>query len=350
MYEGKRFKGESGMTYEQGPIRPPSEAASILIRTTRNCTWNKCRFCTLYKGEAFSIRSVEEIKNDIDAMVETGYYKDCNSAFLQDANAIVLSVYKTVEILTYLKKKFPGVTRITTYGRADTLSKISSEDYKKLFAAGLNRIHSGYESGSDNVLKLINKGVTKEQEINAGEKIKESGIQLSIYFMPGVGGKRYSEENYRETADVINQVNPDFVRIRTFVPNKGSGLQEDIDKGTFIECTDFEKAMEIKNLIENIDKCDGKIVSDHIINLFEAVKGNLKNDKQTMIDIFKEFEDLPNIEQQRYQIARRAGLVKTVKNMAKLSMEQIKYIDEMFEHSQELGFELSLTKMLRSYI
>jgi len=338
------------MTYEQGPIRPPSESASILIRTTRNCTWNKCKFCTLYKGETFSVRTVEEIKKDIDAMAETGYYDNCNSVFLQDANAIVLNAAKTEEILIYLKNKFPAVTRITTYGRADTLSRITAEDYKKLFAAGLNRIHSGYESGSDNVLKLINKGNTKEQEIEAGIKIKESGIQLSIYFMPGVGGKEYSEENYKETGDVINQVNPDFVRIRTFVPNKGSGLQNDIDTGRFIECTDIEKAMEIKHMIEIINKCDGKIVSDHIINLFESVKGNLKNDKEKLIGIFEEFEGLTHLEQQKYQIARRIGLVRSVNNMKDLNMEQTLYIDELLEQSKKCGFEFFLTKLLRRYI
>lgn len=336
--------------FEQGPIRPPSEADSLLIRTTRNCTWNKCKFCTLYKGKPFSVRSVEEIKNDIDAMKSCGYYDNCNSAFLQDANSIVLSPQKTEEILLYLKEKFPKINRVTTYGRADTLSKISVEEYKNLFAAGLNRIHSGYESGSDDVLKLINKGNTKEQEIEAGKRIKESGIQLSIYFMPGVGGKELSTENYMETADVINQINPDFVRIRTFIANKGSGMQDDIDSGIITECTDLEKAMEIMHLIENITSCDGEIVSDHIINLFETVKGNLKRDKEMLIDIFKEFNALPLLEQKQFQIARRIGLVRSVKDMKNLSLEQKRHIDELLEYSKECGFEVFLKGLLRRYI
>ena len=336
--------------YEQGPIRPPSEAESILIRTTRNCTWSKCKFCTLYKGEVFSARTVEDVKNDIDIMSETGHFDHSNSAFLQDANSIVLSTDKTEEILLYLKSKFPNINRITTYGRADTLSRITVEEYKKLLAAGLNRIHSGYESGSDIVLKLINKGNTKAQEIEAGKRIKESGIQFSVYFMPGVGGKEHSEENYKETGDVINQVNPDFVRIRTFVPKEDSGLQHDIDAGVFTECTDIEKAMEIKHLIETVNNCDGEIISDHIINLFETVKGNLKNEKEKLIDIFNEFEALSPLEQQEFQIARRIGLVRSVNDMRNLSQERKRHIQKLLEHSKEYGFEVFLKELLRRYI
>ena len=336
--------------FEQGPIRPPSEAESLLVRITRNCTWNKCKFCTLYKGQTFSIRSVEEIKKDLDAMADTGYYDNCTSAFLQDANSIVLNPAKTEEILWYIKEKFPKINRITTYGRADTLSKITVDEYKRLYAAGLNRIHSGYESGSDKVLKLINKGNTKEQEIEAGKRIKQSGIHLSVYFMPGVGGKEFSVENYMETADVINQVNPDFVRIRTFVANKRSGMQEDIDAGIITECTDVEKAMEIKHLIENINNCDGEIVSDHIINLFETVRGNLKTDKKKMLEIFNEFEALPVIDQQRYQIARRIGVVRSVKDMKNLNSEYKNHVEELREKAKDEGLETFLKGLMRRYI
>lgn len=336
--------------YEQGPIRPPSESNSLLLRVTRNCTWNKCKFCTLYKGECFSVRTVEELKEDIDAMSASGYYDKCDSAFLQDANSIVLNPEKTEEVLIYLKEKFPNIKRITTYGRADTLSKISVEQYKRLLAAGLNRIHSGYESGSDKVLELINKGNTKAQEIEAGKKIKESGIQLSIYFMPGVGGKEFSEDNYLETADVINQVNPDFVRIRTFISKEGSGMQEDIDKGVITEATDVEKALELKHLIESINNCDGEIVSDHIINLLENVKGNLKNDKDYLLDIFNTFENLSQEEKEKFQIARRLGLVRSIGDMEMLNQDQINRISEIHAYSKEVGLEKILKDLLRRYI
>ena len=341
---------EYAYQYEQGPIRPPSESQSLLLRVTRNCTWNRCHFCTLYKGDSFSIRSVEEVKQDIDGMKATGYYEDCRSAFLQDANSIVLQPAKMAEILRYLKEKFPAIDRITTYGRADTLSRISVEDYKILKEAGLNRIHSGYESGSDRVLTLIQKGTTKEQEIEAGLRIREAGIQLSVYFMPGVGGRELSEENYRETADVMNRINPDYIRIRTFVPKAESGMQKLIDEGRFTECTDLEKALELKHFIENLHPSSSRIVSDHIINLLENVKGTLPQDKEKILAVFEELEGLTPENQRSYQIARRIGLVRGIRDMKALNDEQMQRVKELQKTAENYGFEEFLRELLRRYI
>ena len=260
--------------FEIGPIRPPSEAESLLLRITRNCSWNKCKFCNLYKKHSFSTRPIEEIKADIDQValyrndilswMPEGilYNSDVineklldlpeetmqryfyilrwmamgeESVFLQDANTLVLSFDKLREILVYIREKLPQIKRVTSYGRVDALMKFSVAQLTELKEAGLDRIHSGYESGSDKVLELINKGYTKEQEIEAGQKVKASGIELSVYFMPGVGGKDLSVDNAAETADVVNKVNPDFVRIRTFVSHPGTGLMDDIDAGRMKE-------------------------------------------------------------------------------------------------------------------
>ena len=336
--------------YEQGPIRPPSEAQSLLLRVTRNCTWNKCNFCTLYKGDAFSVRSVDEILKDIDSMKASGMYDGCNSAFLQDANSIVIQPDKMAQVLRYLKQQFPEIDRITTYGRADTLSKISVADYRMLKEVGLNRIHSGYESGSDEVLELIRKGTTKEQEIEAGRRIKESGIQLSVYFMPGVGGKELSLQNYRETADVMNQIDPDYIRIRTFVPKAGSGMQQLIDEGRFTDLTDMEKAMELKKFIQKLQQCNSRIVSDHIINLLENIKGTLPQDKEKMLQIFAELEALSPLEQQQYQIARRIGFVRGIRDMDRLNDEQRQKIQEIHHSAVAYGFDDFLKELLRRYI
>ena len=135
------------------------------------------------------------------------------------------------EIIRYVRVKLPEIKRITSYGRANTLAKITPEDYKMLKEAGLDRIHSGYESGSDKVLALIEKGCTQEEQIIGGRKVREAGIELSIYFMPGVGGRELSDDNAIETAKVINAVNPNFVRLRTFVLRTGSLMEEVRDAG-----------------------------------------------------------------------------------------------------------------------
>ena len=297
--------------FEIGPIRPPSEADSLLIRVTRNCPWNRCKFCGLYKQERFSARSVDEIKEDIDqiAAFRGGILKDKASVFLQDANSVVLVHDKLCSILAYIREKLPNVSRVTSYGRVDSLAKLSLEQLIGLKEAGLDRIHSGYESGSDKVLALINKGHTKAQEIEAGQKVKESGIELSVYFMPGVGGKELSDENARETADVIDKANPDFVRIRTFVSQPGTELMQDIGNGSITECTDKGKMLELKKMIESIKEADGYLFSDHIINLLGNVQGNLATDREKMLAVFEAFESLSEEEQKRYQIARRGGTI-----------------------------------------
>ena len=202
------------MVFQIGPIRPPSEANSLLLRVTVNCPWNRCKFCMLYKKYDFHTRSVAGVKKDIDTMAELRdrilQYKtangwdiqainneyqtlttddqrwcyqmvfrwmtegDCNSIFLQDANTMCLRADWLAEIIRYVRVKLPEIKRITSYGRANTLAKITPEDYKMLKEAGLDRIHSGYESGSDKVLALIEKGCTQEEQIIGGRKVRDT--------------------------------------------------------------------------------------------------------------------------------------------------------------------------------
>ena len=363
--------------FEIGPIRPPSEAESLLLRITRNCPWNKCKFCRLYKQQRFSTRSVDEIKADIDQVaalrddilsrkVNDGIPREIaerymyvyqwlvsggESVFLQDANTVVLTYDKLCEIMTYLREKLPSVKRVTSYGRVDALAKFSVEQLAGLKEAGLDRIHSGYESGSDKVLALINKGYTKAQEIEAGQKVKASGIELSVYFMPGVGGIDLSNDNAVETADVVSKVNPDFVRIRTFVSQPGTELMDDINSGLIKECTDKEKMLELKKMIENIEGADGYLYSDHIINLHEDVYGNLANDKGKMLALFEAFEKLDPKEQKRYQLARRMGMVRGLYQMELLNSEQLSGIDKYLgQLDGDEEFEAFLLRFLRRYI
>ena len=377
------------MDIEVGPIRPPSEAGSLLLRVTRNCPWNRCRFCKLYKRQNFSIRPFEEIRADIDLIAQIREEISCwtsagmpdrstiseklnnipenaaqaymhvlqwmaggeESVFLQDANTMVLSLNKLQEILIYLREKLPQVKRVTSYGRVDSLAKFSSEQFTLLKKAGLDRIHSGYESGSDKVLELINKGYTKAQEIEVGRRIKSSGIELSVYFMPGVGGRDLSDENAIETADVINNINPDFVRIRTFVSLPGTGLMDDINAGIITECTDKEKALELKKMIMNISGVDGHLYSDHIINLFEDVNGDMQADKEKMLAVFEAFEQMDTRGQRRYQITRRLGMVRSMRQMDHLEAKHQDIVNHYFSLLDTAGeFEAFLIGLLRRYI
>lgn len=356
-------------TFRIGPIRPPSEANSLLLQVTNGCTWNKCKFCQLYRHTKFKAYSADSIKADIDNIAyqadiirryqtplgawdidglnqELGqipseeerqcFYMVANwlvgggeNVFLQDGNTTALSSGRLSDVLIYLKQAFPGIKRITSYGRAENLSRVSAEEYAELKEAGLDRIHSGFETGSDAVLQKINKGVTQQQEITAGKNIKAGGIELSVYFMPGVGGKELTKENAEGTSYVINEIGPDFLRIRTAAVKPGTGLYEDYQNGQLTLCSDEEKLLEIRTVIERAPEIDTRVVSDHIINLLQGVEGHIVLDRQKMLDMIDGYLNKPEYEKRLYQAARRMALVNGPGDMKYLDQSRVDQIESL---------------------
>jgi len=334
-------------SYEIGPIRPPSEANSLLLRITRNCPWNKCRFCHVYKNDRFSLRTVEEIKKDIDVVYDMaqaifekarepgingsiariieelkpqfgfgGIYLQqvavwlgCNeyNVFLQDADSLILKSDKLAEVLNYLRSKFPGIKRITTYSRSKTVSRKSLEELKLLRQAGLNRIHIGMESGSGKVLDMIKKGVKPEEHIIAGKNLMDAGFELSEYYMPGIGGTEYPKENAVESAKVINAINPTFIRIRSTIVINGTPLYEDMVSKKWIPLTEDEKVKELKLFIENLDNITGTVVSDHIMNLLEDLGGKMPEDKDSMLEKINSYLEMNDDDRESFILGRRTG-------------------------------------------
>jgi radical SAM superfamily enzyme YgiQ (UPF0313 family) len=330
--------------FEQGPIRPPSEAGSLLVRITRNCPWNKCTFCPVYKGAKFSLRPVGHVIKDIDQvhfyvkallsaqttngriphsefsrLTKTGEDPDrralhaaynfvangMKSIFLQDGNSLVIKPDDLVYILEHLKQAFPGVDRVTSYARSHTLARISDENLRRIAQAGLNRIHIGMESGSDKVLKKVRKGSDKATQIRAGQKVKRAGMQLSEYYMPGLGGCSLYRENALETADAVNQINPDFIRMRTLALPNGTPLAQQHAAGEFDKMGDVETARELLLFLESLEGITSTVKSDHVLNLFTEVEGTLPHEKEKMMAPLREFLRLSPNEQMIFCIGRR---------------------------------------------
>ncbi|OGP92749.1 MAG: hypothetical protein A2Z19_04060 [Deltaproteobacteria bacterium RBG_16_54_18] len=296
--------------FEQGVIRPPSEASSLLVRVTRNCPWNRCLFCPAYKGTTFSKRSVEEVIQDIDAMAEAyqPHSSQITSAFLQDADNLLLPTEDLVAIIRHIKKRFPNITNITTYARAKSLKRKSADEYKTLKEAGLTRIHTGLESGSAAVLQLMHKGSTPEELIAAGQRVKESGVSLSEYIMPGLGGRQLSAEHAVETARVLNAIRPDHIRVRTFALHPQSPINKLVAEGQFVPMSDDEIVAEIRLLVEHLDEMHSHFhCGDFSLNLLMQVDGYLDTDKPAMLRELDAFLSLSKEQQRAYILLQRSN-------------------------------------------
>ena len=271
----------NGLRYK-GPIyRPPSEANSLLVQATIGCPWNKCTFCMIYKkGPEFKIRPVEEIKEDL-LWAKNNYPYPISTVFFPSGNTIIMKTEDFVEILKYTKKLFPNLKRITIYGSAQYIVKKGLDDLKKIAKAGLSRIHVGLESGDDIILKKVKKGSTQEIQIKAGLLIKKAGIELSEYVVLGLGGKKRTKEHIKETIKTLNKINPNFIRIRTFLPKINTPILEEIKSGEFQILSPHEVLSETYNLIKNL-KVTSQITSDHYTN-YIGVNGRLPEDRKLML-------------------------------------------------------------------
>jgi radical SAM superfamily enzyme YgiQ (UPF0313 family) len=339
--------------YEQGVIRPPSEASSLLIRVTRNCPWNQCLFCPAYKGVKFSKRTVEEVKKDIDSMAnELRDYPGVKTAFLQDADSLILRTNDFIAILDHLKERFPKIDRITTYARARTLSHKSVDDLRRLKQAGLTRIHTGMESGSTRVLKMVKKGVTPEEVVTGGRHVMEAVIELSEYIMPGIGGRTMSEEHAIETAKLLNFIRPHFIRVRTFAMHPQSPMQKMVREGTFVLLTEDEIVTEIRLLINHLDNMHSYFsCNDFSLNLLMQVDGFLDEKKEDMLKELDAFLSMTKRQKQVYTLLHYAGFgnnpLSVVRDQNVLD-RVVPEIEKLERSGVEHGFD-EYIRMLKTY-
>ncbi len=381
------------LEFEQGPIRPPSEARSFLLRITRNCPWNQCLFCPVYKDEKFSLKTLDEIKQDIlvarnisddikslswklgfsgeatslvinNIFNNPGYsdsyrsiaiwhYFGTGACFLQDADNLIMKTEDLVEVLKFLREKFPEISRVTTYSRSRTIIRKSVDDLRSIRSAGLDRVHVGLESGYDPVLKLVKKGVTAEQHVEAGRKIIDAGLELSEYVMPGLGGQAMWRENAVETAKVLNRINPDFIRLRSLRMPDMAPLKDKVKSGEFIMQTDDMVAEEIKLFIETLEGINSTLTSDHIMNLLEDVSGRLPEDKKKMIEVIERYQALPDDERLIYRVGRRGGYYHSIEDVGRdpsMHRKIENLIKELSDTKGRNGIEEYINELVNKYL
>jgi radical SAM superfamily enzyme YgiQ (UPF0313 family) len=262
------------MPYELPPMRPPSEAYSLLLRVMRGCPWNYCTFCFAYKelSRKECLRPVEAVLQDIDELRYSvdywkglGYDSEPRTAFLADSNAVIIRTDDLVRIVAYLRQAFPSLQRVTSYGRAKTILNKPLDDLVRLREAGLTRVHLGLESGDDEVLRRVKKGATAQEMIDAGLKVKDTGFELSEYVMPGLGGRAASRQHALNTARVLNAIDPHYIRVRTLMLVPGTTLRDEFERGEFEPLTRREILEEIGSMVEALD-VRGRLCFDHMAN------------------------------------------------------------------------------------
>jgi len=281
-----------------GIIRPPSEHASYFLPLTSGCSNNTCTFCGYY-GSKLRMREVDDIKKEIDAMVlyvQHGIHLptvpdivyavlqswDQRRVFLQDGDALVYPFPKLKEVMEYLNEKFPCLEKIGIYGTPQDVLRKSLDELRTLRELKLGIAYMGVESGDDEVLQRVGKGVNHAQLVEAGRKARQAGITLSVTVILGLGGVEGSGGHALETAKVLTEIDPEYAGALTLTLVPGTPLYEQWEQGNFSLITPFDSLKELKMIVENADFTHCFFSSMHASNYY-SVRGKLPQDKSRML-------------------------------------------------------------------
>ena len=261
--------------------RPPAEANNIIIQVTYGCSYNNCTFCSMYKSKSYQVRELEEVYKEIDAL--SCVYPESRKIFLADGDALSLETEHLLSLLHYLKKSFPKLNRVSLYASAQNILNKSTLELEKLFLNGLNLLYYGIESGNNEVLKKITKGVNQSQIIESLNKASEVGMKISATVILGIGGRKYSQEHIRDSAKIINETTV------TYLSTLQLGLEEESKEKFYKHFSDFsmlddsQLLEEQKRFLELLNPKNRIIFrSNHASNALHLA-GNLPRDKHRLV-------------------------------------------------------------------
>jgi radical SAM superfamily enzyme YgiQ (UPF0313 family) len=252
------------MKYEGMIFRPPSEADSLILQVTVGCSYNRCTFCGAYQGKTFRVKSLEEVKEDVDEV--TSYRSRIQRVFLADGNALTIPQKELVRILDYLKMKLNGVERVGVYANSKDILQKDVSELKELRGLGLQIIYLGVESGNREVLRRIKKNATVDQLIRAGRRVKESGILLSVTVLLGIGGIQLSQAHAEDTGKVLSEMDPDYVGALSLMVIPGTPIEKEIEIGRLVLPNPFGLIQELETMIENCQFTRCFFASNHASN------------------------------------------------------------------------------------
>lgn len=269
------------MRYEGNIFRPPSEAGSYILQCTVGCSHNRCTFCAMYKDKKYHVRPLEEIKADIGMAKQ--YYHDAEKVFLADGDALAMETSDLLEILKDVYAAFNSLHHVGIYASPESILNKSLDDLKLLKEAGLTIAYLGVETGDPELLKQIRKGVTYEEMVEAGQKVRKAGILLSVTVLLGLAGRTpRAADHARNTAGILNEMNPDYVGALTLMLVPNTELYKKMQNGEFELPEPFEILDEMRILIQNMDVKECEFRSNHASN-YLPIKGRFPQDKGAML-------------------------------------------------------------------
>lgn len=273
--------------YDFPLYRPPSEAYSLIIQITLGCSHNRCTFCSMYKDKKFVIKPVEEIKKEIDTFRAIYKNRPVDKIFLADGDALIVPTKILAEILDYIKLVFPECQRVSVYGTAIAIHQKSTDELKLLYEKGLTLVYLGVESGDNEALKFIKKGIKAEKIVELSKKIMNTGIELSITLIAGLMGKYQDNKNHAiNTAKIIQEIAPKYASILNLRLYEGTELYKLMQEGKYDYLEGVEVLKEMKLTLASMDreKFTRKVIfrANHASNYLN-LKGNLPDDIDRMI-------------------------------------------------------------------
>jgi radical SAM superfamily enzyme YgiQ (UPF0313 family) len=290
------------MVGESVRVRPPSEANSLLLPVTIGCSHNTCTFCGTYSDVKFRVRPLEDIKRDIDTVAKN-YSWSLRRVFLENGDALIAPQRLLVPVLKYLKEKFPNLDKIGTYATPQSGLIKSVEELKELHELGLTIAYLGVETGDEELLKKIDKGATYAQIVEAGRKIKQGGITLSVTVILGLGGPEGSQKHALGTARILTDIDPDFAGALTLMLVPGTPLHKDWEEGRFKLITPLQSLAELKTIIENASFTNCFFTANHASN-YLPIKARLPKQKEAMLKLINEVLESGDMSRLRPEFTR----------------------------------------------
>jgi radical SAM superfamily enzyme YgiQ (UPF0313 family) len=268
------------MEYVGNVIRPPSEADALILQVTVGCSYNKCTFCGAYKDITFAIKDDAAIERDLQ--FARRYCQSHRRLFLADGDVLILSQSRLVRLFRLIREYLPWITRISLYGNARAIRSKSPEDLQELKTLGLDRVYMGLESGCDEVLQAVKKGETAATMVAAAQKIRESGIFLSVTALLGLGGLARSLRHAVETAKVLSQMAPRQIAILTLIPLANTALADEVRAGRLLLLSPQQILGELSQLVTSITGVRCQFHANHASS-YLPLSGRLPKDRDALL-------------------------------------------------------------------